>query len=174
MNGCKPWWQEAVTGDNRRTDPELGLRESVIYVEVDAQSGKENLGELETALNEILADVRAAVEDWRVVLAKIGRAEFHEAVLPGSQLRFSTVVEDIQDDGAITTGTVEVDGRPQANIGLVFAHLDDRFPDPLFDPHMLLGMLRMFQLYDVGRCNGERIVPPPHLLEAELEEFGDC
>ena len=110
----------------------------------------------------------------RVVLAKVSRAEFHQSALPGSQLRFEAKVEDIQDDGAITTGAVTVNGEPQANISLVFAHLDDRFPDPLFEPHLLLAMLRMFRLYEVGRDGeGQPLIPPEHLLKAEAEEFGE-
>lgn len=110
--------------------------------------------------------------ETRVVLAKVSRAEFHRAVLPGSQLRFSAQVEDIQDDGAITSGAVTVNGEPQADISLVFAHLDGRFPDRLFDPHMLLAMLRLLCLYEVGRdSQGQPLAPPPHLLQAEAREF---
>lgn len=56
---------------SRRSDPADGVRESVMYIEVDAQSGKANLAELKTALKDILDDVRASVEDWRGMLAKI-------------------------------------------------------------------------------------------------------
>jgi len=47
--------------------------------------------------------------------------------------------------------TVEMNGELQAELELVFAHLDERFPDQLFHPHELLVMLRLFALYDVGR-----------------------
>lgn len=47
------------------------VRESYMYIEIDAQSDKDALKEIETTLLATLADVRAAVVDWRGMLAKI-------------------------------------------------------------------------------------------------------
>lgn len=46
-------------------------RESFMYIEIDAQSDKEALKEIEDALHATLSDVRSAVVDWRAMLAKI-------------------------------------------------------------------------------------------------------
>lgn len=103
----------------------------------------------------------------RVVLAKVSKSEFYSPVLAGSRLIYTTKIEDLQPDGAIVTGQVHCKDELQADIELMFAHLDERFPD-LFEPHYLLGMLRLFGVYDVAVDEqGNRLEPPAHLLEAE-------
>lgn len=47
------------------------IRESYMYIEIDALSGAAALKDLQDTLEKILADVRAAVSDWRAMLAKI-------------------------------------------------------------------------------------------------------
>lgn len=104
----------------------------------------------------------------RVVLAKVGKAVFHELARTGHELVYTATIEDIQPDGAICVGTSHIEGRLQAEIELVFAHLDDRFPPALFAPNDLLVMLRLFGLYDVGvDRDGRPLVPPDYMLEAE-------
>jgi glutamate dehydrogenase len=46
-------------------------RESYMFIEVDAQSEKSALKDMEDTLRSTLEDVRAAVKDWRGMLAKI-------------------------------------------------------------------------------------------------------
>lgn len=106
----------------------------------------------------------------RVVLAKVGRAVFHFPVCPGDQIRLETVIEDLQTDGAIVRGTCHVDGRLQAEVQLVFAHLDDRFPEKIFDNYDFLTMLHVFRLYDVAvdEAGNPRQIPE-HLLAAQPE-----
>jgi 3-hydroxyacyl-[acyl-carrier-protein] dehydratase len=104
----------------------------------------------------------------RVVLAKIGKAVFHRPALPGDQLRYTAVVQDIQKGGAIASLTSHIGQELQAEVEMMFAFLDDRFPSgPLFDPVDFLAMVRTFGMYDVGRANGQPIVPPPFYAEAE-------
>lgn len=104
----------------------------------------------------------------RVVLAKIGKAVFHRLALPGDQLRYTAVVQDIQKDGAIASLTSHIGQDLQAEVEMMFAFLDDRFPSgPLFDPVDFLAMVRAFGLYDVGRANGRPLLPPPFYAEAE-------
>ncbi len=106
----------------------------------------------------------------RVVLAKIGKATFHFPVTMGDQLRYETTIQNLQSDGAIVQSTSHVDDRLQAEVQLVFAHLDDRFPSELFDNADFLYMLRCFRLYDVGvDADGQPLKAPPHLLQAESE-----
>jgi hypothetical protein len=46
--------------------------------------------------------------------------------------------------------------------------LDDRFPDPIFEPADFLSMVRIFGLYDVGvDADGQPLKVPAHLLAAE-------
>lgn len=47
------------------------IRESYMYIEIDAQSDKEAMAEIEASLVATLADVKVAVMDWRAMLAKI-------------------------------------------------------------------------------------------------------
>lgn len=47
------------------------VNESYMFIEIDAQSDKEELKKIEETLQATLADVRASVTDWRAMLAKI-------------------------------------------------------------------------------------------------------
>lgn len=108
----------------------------------------------------------------RVVLAKLGKARFHFQATPGDTLRYTAEVEVIKDDGAIVHGRSHVGDRLQADVELVFAYLDDRFPEELFTPADFLNMLRGFRLYDVGLdAAGNPLKIPQRLLDAEADEF---
>src|SRR5688572_6703726 len=48
-----------------------GRLESFMHVEVDRQTDPAKLAELEAGVAKVLADVRAAVEDWRAMLARM-------------------------------------------------------------------------------------------------------
>ncbi|MDP7014362.1 MAG: 3-hydroxyacyl-ACP dehydratase FabZ family protein [Pirellulaceae bacterium] len=110
--------------------------------------------------------------DERVVLAKLGRAVFHFPVSPGDQLVYRTEIEDIKVDGAFVKATATVDDRLQAEVGLQFAHLDERFPAEIFEPADFLAMLRLFRLYDVGVTpDGSPLTIPERLLRAESKEY---
>jgi 3-hydroxyacyl-[acyl-carrier-protein] dehydratase len=108
----------------------------------------------------------------RVVLAKVTRAEFFFPVRPGDTLIYTAVTDDIRPTGAICQGTSHCDGRLQADIELVFAHLDERFRGiDQFEPADFLRMLRLWRLYDVARtAAGEPLPVPAHLLQAEADE----
>ncbi len=105
----------------------------------------------------------------RVVLAKIGKAIFHRYAVPGDTLRYSAVVEDIQKDGAIASITSHLGNELQAEVEMMFAFLDGRFPaGPLFDPVDFVAMIRAFGMYDVGRTSdGKPLDVPPFYAEAE-------
>jgi 3-hydroxyacyl-[acyl-carrier-protein] dehydratase len=105
----------------------------------------------------------------RVVLAKVGKAVFHLFARPGDQLRYTAHVEVFQPDGAICKCTSHLNGQLQAEVDLVFAHLDDRFEGvELFKPDELLQMLRIFRMYEVGcKEDGSPLVIPEHMLAAE-------
>lgn len=109
----------------------------------------------------------------RVVLAKVGKAVFHRPVRPGDTLRYTAVIEDIREDGAIVAGTSHLGDELQAEISLVFAHLDHRFAGvEQFVPADFIGMLRSFGMYRVGRKqDGSPLDVPPHLAEAERRQI---
>jgi 3-hydroxyacyl-[acyl-carrier-protein] dehydratase len=111
----------------------------------------------------------------RVVLAKLAKAAFHDYASPGDTLRYTATLLDLKPGGAFVEGRVHVGERLFAEIDVFFAHLDDRFAGvELFDPSMFLGILRSYGLYDVGRtAEGERLMPPQHLLDAENEFYRD-
>ncbi|MCA9156173.1 MAG: 3-hydroxyacyl-ACP dehydratase FabZ family protein [Pirellulaceae bacterium] len=105
----------------------------------------------------------------RVVLAKLGKAVFHQPAVAGDTLTYTAIVEDIQDDGAIVRAESRIGDQPQADVELFFAHLDERFPGKeLFNPEDFLMMLRVFSLYEVGRKpDGSPLDIPERYLEAE-------
>src|SRR5205085_12354308 len=97
----------------------------------------------------------------RVNLAKVAKATLHRLARPGDTLIYTAEVADIKRDGAFCNCTSHVDGELQAEVELVFAMLDDRFPDPIFDPADFLQMVRTFGLYDVGiDTNGQPLKIP--------------
>src|SRR5688572_31778986 len=70
----------------------------------------------------------------RVVLAKIGKAVFHGLAVPGDLLRYEATITDVKKDGAIATVHGYVGDELRAEVDLMFAFLDDRFPSgPLFE-----------------------------------------
>jgi 3-hydroxyacyl-[acyl-carrier-protein] dehydratase len=60
----------------------------------------------------------------KVVLAKIRRASFDRAVLPGEQLRYEARVDQVDDAAAITSGTVYSGDEVVGHVDLVFSHAD--------------------------------------------------
>jgi len=60
----------------------------------------------------------------KVVLAKIRRASFGRAVLPGEQLRYEARIEQVDSAAAITSGTVWAGEQAIGQVDLVFSHAD--------------------------------------------------
>jgi 3-hydroxyacyl-[acyl-carrier-protein] dehydratase len=96
----------------------------------------------------------AELFDWdkRVVLAKVGKAEFFFPARPGDQLHYRVDLESAQEDGAVASGISNRNGVPQAKIELMFAFLEDgKFADgPLFKPGDLATMLRLMNMFHVA------------------------
>lgn len=104
----------------------------------------------------------------RVVLAKVAKARFHAAAVPGDSLEYRVTIDDIHKDGAIVSGTSHIGPRLQAEVQLFFAHLPETVAgQSLFDPATLLAMLRLLGVFEVGRdAQGQPLEIPPALLEA--------
>jgi 3-hydroxyacyl-[acyl-carrier-protein] dehydratase len=111
----------------------------------------------------------------RVVLAKLGKARFHAPVFPGDRLTYTVELQEINVQGAVAIGTAHVDDQLRAEVELMFAHLDDRFPAELFSGGEFMRILRLFRLYEVARgADGQRLKIPEHLLAAEAEEVAEA
>ena len=105
----------------------------------------------------------------RVILAKIGKLEFFGYATPGDTLTYAVDLINVRSTGAIVNATVHIGDRLLAELQLVFALLDDRFPHiELFESKTLLSILRCYRLYEVGRkADGSPLELPPHLARAE-------
>lgn len=105
----------------------------------------------------------------RVVLAKIGRAEFFHVAIPGDVLRYEATILDVKKDGALASACAWRGDQRLAEVELMFAFLDERFPPgPLFEPVDFVAMLRAFHMYDVGRTeDGQPLELPALYAEAE-------
>jgi 3-hydroxyacyl-[acyl-carrier-protein] dehydratase len=105
----------------------------------------------------------------RVVLAKVGKAIFHRPVVPGDLLKYDASITDVKGDGALASVNAFVEQDLVAEVELMFAFLDERFPSgPLFEPVDFVAMLRAFHMYDVGRTSdGQPLELPPFYAEAE-------
>ncbi len=106
----------------------------------------------------------------RVVLAKVGKAIFHDLVTPGDRMRLKATIQDVQDAGAVIAGEITVEGRVVAELELWFAFLDDRYgTGPLFPLEQLLHTLRILRLYEVAKDeDGQPLSPPQSMLDAEI------
>lgn len=77
----------------------------------------------------------------KVILAKIGRATFHDVARPGFCLRFEALIDRIDSNGASTSGTVTLldpaDDKQSklADIELLFSHIDNNMSGLAFPEH---------------------------------------
>jgi 3-hydroxyacyl-[acyl-carrier-protein] dehydratase len=105
----------------------------------------------------------------KVVLAKIPKVRFFCEAVPGESLVYTATIDYIRRDGAMVTATSHKGEQLQAEIEIVFAHLDDALVGrTLFDPKDFLEMMRVLGAFEVGRAaDGSRLVEPPDPAGAE-------
>jgi 3-hydroxyacyl-[acyl-carrier-protein] dehydratase len=111
----------------------------------------------------------------KVVLAKVPKARFHFHATPGDTLVYTTTVDYIRRDGAMVTATSHVGQRLQAELEIVFAHLDGELGQKtLFNPRDLLQMMRVLRAFDVGRAaDGSPLAEPAWVGgRGDLEQSG--
>ncbi|MBX7165319.1 MAG: beta-hydroxyacyl-ACP dehydratase [Pirellulales bacterium] len=91
----------------------------------------------------------------KVILAKVPKAVFHFAAVPGDTLIYEATIEDIKEDGAIVSCTSHVGERLQGEVEIVFAHLDDsqRLRN-LFEPKNFVFTMKLLGVFDVGGAAG--------------------
>jgi 3-hydroxyacyl-[acyl-carrier-protein] dehydratase len=101
----------------------------------------------------------------KVVLAKLPKVIFYSEVFPGDTLIYTAQIEYVHKDGALVTATSHKDGRLQAEMEIVFAHLNDqRTPRHLFDPDTFIRMMRVLRAFEVGRApDGSPLEEPKDL-----------
>ena len=104
----------------------------------------------------------------KVVLAKLTKVIFHCDATPGESLIYTATIDYITKDGAMVTATSYKGDVLQAEMEIVFAHLNgDRSPQNLFDPETFLRMMRILRAFEVGRAaDGSRLVEPPEMVAA--------
>ena len=107
----------------------------------------------------------------RVVLAKVAKARFYFAAVPGDTLEYRVAIDDIHKDGAIVSGTSHVGARLQAEVQIFFAHLAEAAAGKsLFDPANLLAMLKLLRVFEVGHdAEGRPLAIPASLVAAEQQ-----
>jgi 3-hydroxyacyl-[acyl-carrier-protein] dehydratase len=105
----------------------------------------------------------------KVVLAKLSKAVFHFPAVPGDTLRYEAVVNDIGDAGAAITATARIGDRVQAEVEMMFAHLDDaQHSQNQFEPKNFVFTLKLLGVFEVGRkVDGSRLTEPPGLVKFE-------
>jgi 3-hydroxyacyl-[acyl-carrier-protein] dehydratase len=105
----------------------------------------------------------------KVVLAKLSKAVFHFPAIPGDTLRYEAVINDINETGASITATAKVGDRLQAEVEMMFAHLDDaQHSQNQFEPKNFVFTLKLLGVFEVGRKpDGSRMVAPEGLLKFE-------
>ena len=111
-----------------------------------------------------------------VVLAKVSKAVFHRPALPGETMTYSTEIADVQPEGAIVRGTSHIGDELHAEFELFFAYLGGQLAElELISPADLLGMLRLYSLYDVAKTDeGDPLDVPQPLLDAERAKIADA
>jgi 3-hydroxyacyl-[acyl-carrier-protein] dehydratase len=107
--------------------------------------------------------------EMRVVLAKISKIEFFFQATVGDTLIYTADLDDLSRDGGIVSATSHVGERLQARAQLCFAHLTEPAePKEMWDPAQFATLLRVLNIYDVGRtADGKPLEMPKRYREAE-------
>ena len=87
----------------------------------------------------------------KVILAKIGKAEFHRMVRPGHTLRYHATAETISDSGASISGRVSCGDEIVAEISLMFSHIDQNLAGMEFPKHNFVFSGQFMELLDSFR-----------------------
>ena len=108
----------------------------------------------------------------KVVLAKISRVRFYSEAMPGDTLTYTATLEVVNEDGAMVKATSHKGDELQAEMEVVFAHLDEQYQEKtLFDRFTLLHMLRILRAFEVGHAaDGSPLVEPPQTAEGDPSE----
>ncbi|MGO8746845.1 MAG: 3-hydroxyacyl-ACP dehydratase FabZ family protein [Thermoguttaceae bacterium] len=102
----------------------------------------------------------------KVVLAKVPKVCFFCEATPGDTLTYTATVEDIREDGAFVNATSYKGAVLQAQMEIVFAHLNGEHGNKtLYEPEDYLKMMRMLRAYEIGHAaDGSPLVEPSALV----------
>jgi 3-hydroxyacyl-[acyl-carrier-protein] dehydratase len=97
----------------------------------------------------------------KVILAKIGKAIFHQLVRPGDTIIYHARIEQLSPDGASISGTVKIglgESAPLvAEIELMFSHIDKNLAGTEFPEHNFVFTEQFTELLKTYR-NGANIM----------------
>ena len=65
-----------------------------------------------------------------VILAKVPKVTYHSWAQPGDTLTYEATLEDVREEGGMTTCTAKVGDRLVAEAEIVFAHVDESAAGP--------------------------------------------
>lgn len=101
----------------------------------------------------------------KVVLAKVPKVTFYGIARPGDTLTYTATLCDIGEGGAMVVATSHRNGVLQAEMELVFAHLNGEHQDKtLYEPGDYFKMMRMLRAYEIGHAaDGSPLVEPSEL-----------
>jgi len=101
----------------------------------------------------------------KVVLAKVPKVRFYCEAVPGDTLIYTTTIDYIRRDGAMVTATSHKGDELQAEMEIVFAHLDHALAEKtLIDPGDFVKMMRVLGAFEVGHAaDGSPLVEPSGL-----------
>ena len=94
----------------------------------------------------------------KVILAKIGKAEFHRLVRPGDVLRYEAALETFGPAGASVSGHVTTSGQPVAVISMMFSHIDQNMAGLNFPEHNFVFTPQFMQLLEQFRNEVDVVV----------------
>ena len=89
----------------------------------------------------------------KVILAKVGKAVFHDLARPGDQMRLEARVDNLSEEAATISGTIRCGDKLIAEICLMFSHIDKNlsgmaFPEEnfVFDNEQFMDLIRSYKL----------------------------
>jgi 3-hydroxyacyl-[acyl-carrier-protein] dehydratase len=106
----------------------------------------------------------------KVILAKVPKVSFYGPVLPGDTLLYTATIDDIREDGAMVTATSHKGSLLQAEMEIVFAHLNGEHRDKtLYELADYVKMMRMLHAYEVGHAaDGSPLLEPSEVAGVAL------
>ncbi len=174
-----------------RAEPE-GRYESLIHVEVDRRTDPARLAELQSGLLRILGDVRAAVDDWRAMRAKLEAvvselADSPAPVDPAELAEDQAFLRWLADDNFTLLGQrdydlVDDDGQdalrvvPGSGLGILRAGDDEAVASTSFAalPAEVRAQAREVRLLLLTKSNARSTVHRPgHLDYVGIKRFDD-
>ena len=108
----------------------------------------------------LVGEARGFAEN--VILAKIRTARFEDYAGPGDRLRYEAVLDSIDQQAAVTSGTVFKNDRVIGNVDLLFSHVDQARKVPDMPDHNFVFTGQFMTLLSAFRDRGRRASEERH------------